>query len=143
MRSILVLFTTLLALIGQPAAAAAADNTAFDGSWSVTLTCPQFNEDDEARGYTHHFVANVKDGELRGMRGTEGEPGWHLLTGRIGADGRAKLKFDGIVNNPAYAVNDAKRGKPYVYFVRAKFEDSRGEGVRIGKRKCDFTFART
>ena len=79
---------------------------------------------------------------MRGTHGAEGAPSWHLLTGDIAADGSAMLRLEGIVNNPAYSVNNAQRGKPYTYRVRARFEPTEGTGQRVGKRKCDFRFKR-
>jgi hypothetical protein len=114
----------------------------FDGQWDVTLTCPAHHEDDDAKGYVHRFPAEVKGGFLRGVHGTEGQPSWHLLSGSIAPDGAAALTLDGIVNNPAYAINNAQRGKPYTYRVRAQFEPSSGVGQRVGRRKCDFDFKR-
>ena len=64
------------------------------------------------------------------------------LTGPIGIDGAAALVLEGIVNNPAYSVNNAQRGKPYSYRVRARFEPDSGTGQRVGKRKCNFLFKR-
>ena len=132
------------ALLGSHhvALAAGADSPPFDGMWSVTLTCPAHNEDEDAKGYVHRFPAEVKDGVLRGTHATEGQPGWHFLSGTIGQDGTASLKLEGIVNNAEYSVNHAHRGKPYVYRVRAKFEPSSGVGQRVGKRKCEFQFRR-
>ena len=52
------------------------------------------------------------------------------------------LMLDGIVNNPAYAVNNAQRGMPYSYRIRARFGATTGSGQRIGRRKCDFQFKR-
>ncbi|MEO8058637.1 MAG: hypothetical protein ABI671_09950 [Burkholderiales bacterium] len=123
-------------------ARAAEDAAAFDGRWDVTLSCASHHEDEDAKGYVHRFPAEVSGGVLRGTHGTEGEPGWHLLTGRIAADGRAALKLEGIVNNAEYAVGHAFRGKPYTYRVRAAFEGASGRGQRIGKRQCDFLFQR-
>ena len=54
----------------------------------------------------------------------------------------AMLTLDGIVNNPAYAVNNAQRGKLYSYRIRARFGATTGSGQRIGRRKCDFQFKR-
>lgn len=79
---------------------------------------------------------------MRGTHGTEGQPSWHLLTGSIASDGAAALQLEGVVNNPAYAINKAQRGKPYTYRVQAQFEASSGIGHRVGKRKCDFEFKR-
>ena len=132
------LFAALL-----PALAPAADAAApFDGRWDVTLTCPPHHEDDDAKGYVHRFPAEVKGSMLRATHGSEGEPGWHLLTGPIAADGNAQLALEGIVNNADYAINGAQRGKPYAYRVRARFGASEGTGSRVGKRKCQFLFHR-
>ena len=114
--------------------------TPFDGKWNVTLTCPPYHDDDDAKGYVHRFGAEVKDGFFRGTHGTEGEPSWHDLSGAIAPDGTALLKLDGIVKNPDYSVNNAYRGKPYSYRVRAAFESRSGVGQRVGKRRCDFRF---
>ncbi|MEO7337054.1 MAG: hypothetical protein ABIV63_10780 [Caldimonas sp.] len=121
---------------------AQAEPSRYDGTWNVTLTCPPHNEDDEAKGYTHRFPAEVHDGEIRGVHGTEGEPGWHLLHGPIAPDGSAKLRLEGIVNNAAHAINNAQRGKVYSYRVRAQFTESSGSGQRLTGRVCEFRFSR-
>jgi hypothetical protein len=126
-----------------PAWALAADAEGpFDGKWNVTLTCPPHHEDEDAKGYVHRFPAEIRNSVLRGTHGSEGQPSWHLLTGPIAADGSARLELEGIVNNPAYAINNAQRGKPYSYRVRASFGASEGTGSRVGKRKCQFQFKR-
>ena len=115
----------------------------FDGTWTGTLTCPPHDtEADDARGYTHRFQVAVADGELSGTHGAAGEPGYHLLHGRIDADGTAALRLDGIVNNPRFAINKAQRGKPYSYRVKAHFDATSGEGRRQTGRVCTFRFAR-
>jgi hypothetical protein len=140
--------TRFLAVVMSAAActahaqAASETPSPFDGAWDVTLTCPAHHEDDDAKGYTHRFPAEIRNGVFRGTHGTEGQPSWHLLTGTLAPDGSAMLKLDGIVNNPAYAINDAQRGKPYTYRVRAAFEPTSGTGQRLGKRKCEFRFQR-
>ena len=131
-----------IAIACQPAQAASEDPLRFDGSWSVTLNCPAHHDDDDARGYTHDFPAEIKGAALRGTHGSEGQPSWHLLTGDIAPDGTALLTLDGIVSNPAYAINNAHRGKPYSYRVDARFEPSSGAGQRLGKRRCSFSFKR-
>ena len=45
----------------------------------------------------------IKDGNLRAERGTAGEPGYFLLEGKVGEDGKAKLTGNGIINSRAYA----------------------------------------
>ena len=132
----------LILATSTPLALAADVGNPFDGRWDVTLTCPPHHEEDDAKGYVHRFPAEVKSSVLRGTHGSEGQPSWHLLTGPIGADGAAQLEFEGIVNNPAYAINNAQRGKPYSYRVRARFGANEGTGSRVGKRKCQFLFTR-
>ena len=114
----------------------------FDGAWNVTLTCPPHHKDDDAKGYTHRFPAEIVNGRVRGIHGQEGEPGWHLLTGSVAADGSATLRLDGIVNNEEYAINNAERGKSYRYRVHAQFEQSSGTGERLTGRTCHFRFSR-
>ena len=69
--------------------------TTFDGQWDATLFCPPHNEDDDAKGYTHRFPAEIRNGFIKGVYGTEGQPGWHTLSGPIAPDGSAMLKLDG------------------------------------------------
>jgi len=129
-------------LVGSPAFAQAQAGP-FDGAWNVTMTCPPHNEaDDDAKGYTHRFVAEVQRSRMRGTHGTEGEPGWHFLHGKINDDGSATLRLDGIVNNPRFAINDAQRGKEYTYRIKAQFEPGSGAGQRLTGRACEFRFTR-
>ncbi|MEO6747773.1 MAG: hypothetical protein ABIS28_06415 [Caldimonas sp.] len=129
-------------LVGSPAFAQAKAGP-FDGAWNVTMTCPPHNEaDDDAKGYTHRFVAEVQKSRMRGTHGKEGEPGWHFLHGKINDDGSATLRLDGIVNNPRFAINDAQRGKEYSYRIKAQFEPGSGAGQRLTGRACEFRFTR-
>jgi hypothetical protein len=133
-----------LVLIGAIVLAghARAQAQAFDGAWNVTLTCPAANDAEGTKGYTHMFPAEVKNGELRGVYGKEGEPGWQSLHGQISADGSATLKLDGIVNNPDYAIGKSSTGKAFTYRVRARFEQASGSGQRLTGRVCEFRFVR-
>jgi hypothetical protein len=123
-------------------ALAAEPATKFDGAWNVALVCPPHSGDEDAKGYTHRFPAEVTNSRLRAVHGAEGEPGWHLLTGTIAEDGSATLRLEGIVNNPKYAINGAQQGKAYQYRVKARFEPSSGSGERLTGRACHFAFAR-
>jgi hypothetical protein len=131
-----------VALLVGVQGALAEPSTKFDGAWNVTLSCPPHSGDDDAKGYTHRFPGEVTKGELRAVHGAEGEPGWHLVTGTIAEDGSATLRVEGIVNNAAYAINGAQRGKAYKYRVKARFEASSGSGERLTGRACHFAFAR-
>jgi hypothetical protein len=124
-------------------AGAAAQATRFDGAWNVTMRCPpHVSADDEAKGYTHRFPGQVASGQFSGTHGAEGQPGWHFLRGPIKEDGSAALRLDGIVNNPQHAINDAPRGKPYSYRVKARFDEKSGSGQRVTGRVCEFMFNR-
>jgi len=133
----------LLALSPLLCPLAHAQATKYDGAWNITMTCPPHNEDDDdAKGYTHRFAGQVANGELSATHGKEAEPGWHFLHGRIRGDGNATLRLEGVVNNPKYAINDAPKGKPYSYRVKAHFEESSGSGQRLTGRVCEFKFNR-
>jgi hypothetical protein len=132
----------LFALLSMSPALASAQATPFDGSWNITMTCPPHPDDDDTKGYTHRFPAEVVNGELRATHGAEGEPGWHFLRGHIKAGGSANLRLDGIVNNEKYAINNAQRGKAYTYRVKAQFEPASGTGQRLTGRVCEFRFVR-
>jgi hypothetical protein len=144
------LFCTILLFVAASASAQTGDagnpaaTTKFDGRWKVTLTCPAQSDDEGGiKGYTHVFPADVKNGQLRGVHGTEGEPSYHLLQGTIAPDGSAALRMDGIVNRSDYAAKHAARGKPYTWRVTARFEPTSGTGVRAGSRPCEFRFDRS
>ena len=139
MRRLQILLAIAAAAV---ATAAAGQGTGFDGAWNVTLVCPPHSGDDDAKGYSQRFQGEVANGQMRAVHGKEGEPGWHLLTGRIASDGSATLQLDGIVNDEKYAINNAQRGKFYKYKVRAQFDPTSGSGERLTGRVCHFTFSR-
>jgi hypothetical protein len=142
-RSVMRAACALALALCATSAAQAQEDARFDGAWNVTLSCPPHSaDDDDAKGYTHRFPAEVRKGRLRGTHGTLGEPGWHDLHGRIHEDGSATLRLDGIVNNPKYAINDAQRGKEYSYRIKAQFEAASGVGQRLTGRVCTFKFER-
>jgi hypothetical protein len=131
----------VVAVIGAQAVASELPSK-FDGSWSVTLSCPPHTErDNVATGYTHHFSGAITNGQLRAVHGTEGEPNWHLLSGTIASDGSAMLLLEGIVGELG-GMNRTRPGKSYKYSVRAQFEPSSGTGERQTGRVCHFTFSR-
>ncbi len=124
-------------------AGASAQASRFDGRWAVTMNCPPHDDaEDDAKGYSHQLVGQVVDGLLTATRGTEGEPGWHRLKGKVQATGDATLRLEGVVSNPKYAIKDAPRGKAYVYRVKAHFEENAGTGERLTGRVCQFRFTR-
>lgn len=112
----------------------------WDGTWNVIVVC--MTHTDGTLGYKLEFVAQVKDGFLRGDQGSEGSLGWLRLQGPIQPDGSAKLDARGITGDPKYNVAGSAKGAPYAYTVAARFEGSRGSGRRLELRACDLRFVK-
>ena len=106
------------------------------------------NAGSDTAGFTTHFTSVVTAGNLRGERGTAGEPGYMLLTGAIAANGSAKLTINGIIANRAYARGIfAHKGEEYTWDAKAQFQATTGSGTRdqglgIIGRPCTFDFAK-
>jgi DNA-binding SARP family transcriptional activator len=111
----------------------------FDGDWSVQLVCPPENSAD---GYSYHFAAQVRDGVLRGERGTAGTPGWLAIEGPIRADGSARLTAKGVINDPARTAYRLKTGTPYSYTIEARFSGTHASGKRTELRTCTVAFTK-
>jgi TIR domain len=120
-------------------AAASGRTNAFDGSWVTTLTCPSGSG---GLGFSYQFDASVKDGDYHGHQGTDGEPGWYTLDGKIQPDGSAALFAKGIVSASAYAAGNAPTGAHYAYHVTAVFGAATGSGKREEGRVCTVTFVK-
>jgi Caspase domain len=112
----------------------------FDGLWTVTIDCPRAPTGAEA--YVLRFIAEVKDGVLRGQHGTHGQPNSLTLTGQIQPDGSAAINARGLTGEPKYSVNREAKGTPYGYHATARFEGARGTGKKTEMRPCDLTFAK-
>jgi cell division septation protein DedD len=117
--------------------AASASTGLFDGTWQTTITCPPAMG---ALALTLRLDAQVKDGIFHGQRGTEGQPGWLTLDGKIHPNGVAELYADGLVGAAAFAVGGAPRGSPYSYHANGKFSGSSGTGNRVEGRPCTIEF---
>jgi hypothetical protein len=117
----------------------------FDGNWLTKLTCPAKGN---TEGYTWQFASVIQNSNLRGERGTAGEPGYLLLEGKIAGNGSAKLSATGIVASRKYARGIiAHKGEEYSYNVKAQFQDTKGTGARdtglgIVGRPCTFDFVK-
>ena len=119
--------------------AQADDAKAFDGTWSIMLSC---GNTDGALGYSFVFPSTVKDGDFEGHKGEEGKPGWLQIKGKIAADGTAKFYADGLVGASQAAVGHRPVGTEYGYHIAAKFSGDEGSGKRVEGRPCGFTFTR-
>ena len=115
--------------------------SSFDGSWTVSQSCPPTAQD--VRGYSWTYAAVVRNGMLVGEhRPTSAQDGSGRLTGRIRPDGEAMLTADGRTGNPEFAVGHVAQGFHYHYRVAARFTDSSGSGQRTEQRSCDFSFTK-
>ena len=112
----------------------------FDGNWSVIEVCDPTAIG--ARGYTWRYDATVKDGHFVGHYRAKGESPSLTLEGDIQPDGTALLDAKGISADSDHNINFAPPQTPISFPVTAKFENSAGNGSRIGGRVCKFTFAR-
>jgi hypothetical protein len=125
----------------EKAARVAANHAAtYDGNWNVTVVCS--STPDGALGYTLVFVAQVKDGFLRGEYGVEGTTNSLKMQGPIQPDGSARLDARGITGDQRYSVNGVAKGSPYKYTVAATFDAASGSGRRLELRTCDVRFAK-
>jgi hypothetical protein len=141
LRAVRLLAVCVLILL--PATVIAGER--FEGKWFTKLTCPAKGS---TEGYNWQFVSVVQNSNLRGERGTAGEPGYLLIEGKIAEDGSAKLTATGIVASRKYARGVfAHKGEDYNYDVKVQFKESEGSGTRdqglgIVGRPCTFEFVK-
>jgi len=110
----------------------------FDGKWLTTVSCSAARD---ALGYSFRFVSEVKDGNLRGLHGTEGEPSSLLIEGKVSADGTGMLYATGRTGSKEYVPGrDTPRGTEYSYNIEAHFKGTTGTGTRVEGRPCSFRF---
>jgi hypothetical protein len=127
-----------LAVLAGISVAAHAQN--FDGSWITTVSCEAARD---ALGYSFRFVSVVKNGVLRGLYGTEGQPASLKLDGTIAPDGTGRLYATGHTGSKEYVPGrDTPRGTEYSYNIEAHFTGLTGAGRRIEGRPCTLTFAK-
>jgi len=133
----IVRYATLLsALLLAPGVSLAGEN--FDGKWQTTVSCEASRD---ALGYSFRFVSEVKDGKLRGLHGTEGQPSSLLIEGKIEADGAAKLYATGRTGSKEFVPGrDTPRGTEYNYNIDVHFKGTTGTGTRVEGRPCSFRF---
>lgn len=111
----------------------------FDGEWDLNISCAAAGK---AGAYSRFMLAVVKDSVLHSEILTPGIPGWMVLDGKIGADGKADLTARGLTGDPKATFNKAKPGSPYGFTVSAQFDGTSGTGKRNELRPCDLKFAK-
>jgi len=127
-----IVFAVSTLLFAQNTKAASTD-TAFDGTWSVTVDAHEYKNPDGSvsLAWVKHFPAKVKNVVLHGDRGVKGAAGWYELNGKIAANGTAILPITGINGDPAYAKLHALPNTSYKYQVIAHFDDRHGTGKSV------------
>ncbi len=128
-------------LVFVPGLVVASDR--FDGTWHTKVTCPPKGNPED---FPWNFDSVIQNGNLRGVRGTVGQPGSFVLEGKVADDGSAKLNGTGIINSKQFArgIFTHKR-EEYRWDVKAKFKGSDGtgltnEGAGIAGGPCTFEF---
>ena len=110
----------------------------FDGKWLTTVSCQGARD---ALGYSFRFVSEVKNGNFRGLHGTEGKPSSLLIEGTVSADGTGKLYATGRTGSKEYVPGrDTPRGTEYSYSIEAHFKGATGTGTRLEGRPCSLQF---
>jgi hypothetical protein len=135
MRSSTVLLA-VLALTVLPGVSPSEES--FDGKWLTTVSCEGARD---ALGYSFRFVSEVKNGNFRGLHGTEGKPSSLLIVGTVGTDGSGKLYATGRTGSKEYVPGrDTPRGTEYSYSIEAHFKGTTGTGARVEGRPCSLQF---
>jgi len=128
---------TVTALLLSPGISLAGGER-FDGKWITTVSCEAFRD---ALGFSYRFVSEVKDGNFSGLHGTEGEPGYLFIEGKIADDGTARLYATGKTGSKEYVPGrDTPKGTDYGYHIKAQFQELAGTGTRVEGRPCSFEF---
>lgn len=139
MRKMLLSAFLLFSLAAYPQNAA----NRFDGNWDTTVTC---DASGSTLAYSWHFTSTVAKNVLHGEKGTEGEPAYLAIDGKINQDGSAKLKATGVTGSSQYTHGPmVKSGNDYDYEVKSQFTDTEGKGERstglgIYGRPCHYVF---
>ena len=128
-----------LALGTNAAAQPAGDVRRFDGTWEVTVVCPEWQG---ALGYSKVFPVMVSDGHLHGQYDKQYQPNSLTLEGTIQPDGRASIIANGVTGPSKFNIDQVPQGEPYSYIITAQFEGSHGHGKRTELRPCDVDFVR-
>jgi hypothetical protein len=128
-----------LALGTNAAAQPAGDVRRLDGTWEVTLVCPEWQG---ALGYSKIFPVTVRDGHLHGQYDLQYQPNSLTLEGTIQPDGRATISASGVSGPSKYNIDQVGQGQGYSYNITAQFEMAHGHGKRTEVRPCDVDFVR-
>ncbi len=116
----------------------------FDGTWTTNMSC---DASTHMPAYTWTFVSTIANSTFHGQHGEEGGPGYLVIDGTIGPDGKAKLHAKGKVTAGKAGLVTELKGNKYDYYIDATFTDTSGtgkreEGAGILGRPCAFQFTK-
>src|ERR1700744_2400914 len=109
---------TAIALMVLPGVSPGEDS--FEGKGLTTVSCEGARD---ALGYSFRFVSEVKNGNFRGLHGTEGKPRSLLIEGTVSADVNGNVYATGRTGSKEYVPGrDTPRGTEYSYNIEAPFK---------------------
>jgi hypothetical protein len=111
----------------------------FDGKWISTAVCKATSD---APGYEWQFLGEVKDGIFHGVKGVIGKPNSFVFDGTIKPDGTGEITILGRTGPSAATPGHPPEGTEFTSKIAAKFQGSKGTGIRLGDRICNYTFAK-
>jgi hypothetical protein len=127
-------FAAVSLFLSMPKTATSAASNAFDGTWTVTVTAPDYKNPVDGtfiHGGSYSFRATVTNGILHGQHLGKGSAGGSLeLNGKIESNGTAMLRATGLTG--AETVSH-KAGKPFDYQVSVHFNERDGRGKALGQ----------
>jgi uncharacterized caspase-like protein len=116
-----------------------ANSRDFDGTWDVTVTCPDLGK---VRGYSRPLSATVADGVLHAEDKDPNKSNWLTIDGTIPPGGKTTLSARGLTGDSSFTVGGGKAGSSYSYSIDAQFEATRGTGKRNELRPCKVDFVK-
>jgi hypothetical protein len=111
----------------------------FDGKWISTAVCKATSD---APGYEWQFLGEVKDGVFHGVKGVIGKPNSFVFDGTIKPDGTGEITILGRTGPSAATPGHPPEGTEFSSKIAAKFQGSKGTGICLGDRICNYTFAK-
>jgi hypothetical protein len=128
----------------MPCVALAQSPMPFDGAWSVRVDCPEHvSTGRTAKAWSTTFPVMIEKGRLEGRKeAVDDVNGSHHLHGTVDAQGKATMRYEGVIGIGANAIGRKGSGAFYSQPAIAQFEANSAKGSRIAARTCDLTFTK-
>jgi uncharacterized caspase-like protein len=111
----------------------------FDGIWITSVTC---EATPDVLGWSVKFVSRVKNSELRGQQGIQGQPGSNDYYGKIESNGDAEIQVTGLTGDSRYSLQHQAPGTPVQWNLTGRFDGSRGNAIKVEGRTCIMDFVK-